>query len=124
MLSHGKLQGVRKEENMANVSYFSRCLILLRAEAKVFTLGLVTLLLSNACNLAIPKVQGSALNSVVNSRGYEFYFWVKTYLIIAILSGLLGGIEGLCFRVVGKYMLRKLQNVTLLMSNYLRKKDC
>lgn len=78
-----------------------RAVSLVRTEWKIFSLGLLCLLLYNSVSLAMPMIQGSILNSVVNDSHDKFSFWVKLYLYTAIALGLLGGVQSLSFNIVG-----------------------
>jgi hypothetical protein len=56
----------------------------------------------NVSTLLMPSIQGSILNSVVDSDREGFYKNVKTYLFISLCSGLLAGIQSLWFSVAAR----------------------
>eukprot|EP01038_Epipyxis_sp_PR26KG_P016156 gene16156-21962_t len=98
--------GIKNEESLTNDRYFMRALALVREEYKIFSIAILALMATNGINLLMPNVQGTILNSVVEGDDKVFNYWVKAYLIISISSGFFGGIQSLCFNVVG----RKLTN--------------
>jgi hypothetical protein len=56
----------------------------------------------NLLSLALPKLQGAILDAVVNDKGVKFDRNVELYLFVSIGVGFLGGIQSLCFSVVGR----------------------
>jgi ABC-type multidrug transport system fused ATPase/permease subunit len=58
--------------------------------------------MSNGVSLFMPTVQGTVLNSVVDYDSEAFHHWVLLYLLLSICSGLIGGMQSLCFSVVGR----------------------
>lgn len=99
-------KGIRKEDNLSNNKYFWRAIALAKTEWKIFSVAMASLLSFNSINLWTPMIQGNILNSVVQDNSNKFNYWVKVYLFVSIGAGLLGGIQSLCFNVVG----RKLTN--------------
>ena len=87
-----------------------RALSLVRTEWTIFSLGLLCLLVYNSVSLAMPMIQGSILNAVVNDNHDQFFFWVKLYLYTAIALGLLGGVQSLSFNIVGELTLWDLKS--------------
>jgi hypothetical protein len=95
-------KGVRRESQLTGDKYFMRSLSLIRSEWVIFSFAIMALLSYNLISLMMPKVQGSILNSVVQDNHDKFYFWIKLYLIISVVSGVFSGIQSLCFNIVGK----------------------
>lgn len=82
--------------------YFMRALKLVYGERRLFSIGLLLLLCSNGVSLFMPSIQGSVLNAVVDSDEGQFHLWVTIYLAMCVASGLIGGLQSLCFSVVGR----------------------
>ena len=70
-------------------------------EYKIFAVALCALLLYDLVSLAMPRIQGTILNTVVEDDTRDFYYWMKLYIIAAVASGLFGAIQSLCFNIVG-----------------------
>jgi hypothetical protein len=98
----GIRSGAGGEDLSRGDKYFFRALKLVYGERYLFALGMLFLLASNGVSLFMPNVQGSVLNSVVASDSSAFHHWVLIYLIMSVCSGLIGGIQSLCFSVVGR----------------------
>ena len=82
--------------------YFFRALRLVYEERYLFSVGMLFLLASNGVSLFMPSIQGSVLNAVVGGDTSSFHYWVFLYLMMSIASGIIGGIQSLCFSVVGR----------------------
>lgn len=98
----GIRSGVGGEDLSRGDKYFFRALKLVYGERYIFTIGMIFLLASNGVSLFMPNIQGSVLNSVVDGDNGAFHYWVLIYLIMSVCSGLIGGIQSLCFSVVGR----------------------
>lgn len=71
-------------------------------EWKLFSIAMFSLCCYNLLSLALPKLQGAILDAVVNDKGVKFDRNVELYLFVSIGVGFLGGIQSLCFSVVGR----------------------
>ena len=99
-------KGVRTEEAMTSQKYFRRALSLAGTEWPLFALAMLCLCGNNGLSLLAPRIQGSILDSVVQSNLSRFNEWVRFYILVSALTGIVGGAQSLCFNIVG----RKLSN--------------
>jgi hypothetical protein len=100
-------KGVRTDEHvMTQWDYIKKAWSLVAEEWMLFSVAILSLCVYNGINLWTPNMQGTILNTVVESDLPKFNLWIRIYLFASIAIGLLGGIQSLCFNIVG----RKLAN--------------
>eukprot|EP00953_Heterococcus_sp_UTEX-ZZ885_P026055 14116-Heterococcus_DN1.PRE.1 len=124
-------KGIRTEDNLDTMGYFKRALGLSRPEWKLVVCALLCLACNNAATLALPNFQGSILTSlllmraivppttrfaatqldaVVRSDKKRFGEDIALYLGISMTTGLIGGVQSLCFLIVGRKMANAARN--------------
>ena len=103
-------KGVRSETVISNQSYFMRSVKLVGTEWPLFSVALIALIATNCANLFMPTIQGTILNDVVDGDTHEFNKWVQIYLVVCIASGFFGGIQTLCFNIVGRKLANTIRN--------------
>jgi uncharacterized membrane protein len=99
-------KGVRQDELLTQKVYMKKALSLVSEEWVILTVALLSLCVYNGVNLWTPSLQGTILNSVVEGDYSSFNYWIRLYLFASIGIGVIGGIQSLCFNIVG----RKLAN--------------
>jgi hypothetical protein len=99
-------KGLKYEAALTSDKYFWRAIKLVQGEWRLFAGALVCLLCANGLSLFAPSLQGSILDAVVHSSYGDFNKWVLIYLLVSLCSGFIGGLQSLCFSIVG----RKLAN--------------
>jgi ABC-type multidrug transport system fused ATPase/permease subunit len=92
------------------MGYFKRALGLSRPEWKLVACALLCLACNNAATLALPNFQGSILDAVVRSDKKRFGEDIALYLGISMTTGLIGGVQSLCFLIVGRKMANAARN--------------
>lgn len=102
-------KGLREEKTLTNKSYFSRALSLIRSEWPLFAVAILCLIGNNGLGLISPNIQGSILDSVVQADVGRFDQAVRTYLFIAVMTGLIGGVQYLSFIIVGRRLANTVQ---------------
>lgn len=71
-------------------------------EWRLFSVAMISLCCYNLLSLALPKLQGAILDAVVRDKSAKFDRNVELYLFVSLGVGMLGGIQSLCFSVVGR----------------------
>lgn len=56
----------------------------------------------NLLSLLLPRLQGIILDAVVNDRRSKFNANVLFYLYVSLGTGFFGGLQSLCFSIVGR----------------------
>jgi ABC-type multidrug transport system fused ATPase/permease subunit len=91
-----------QEVEMNSWGYVKRAVELVRSEYLLFSVALLCLGLFNLLSLLLPRLQGTILDAVVNDRQSRFNSNILLYLYVSIATGFFGGLQSLCFSVVGR----------------------
>jgi ABC-type multidrug transport system fused ATPase/permease subunit len=89
--------GPVQRRTVSQGAYLGWCFKLVATHLGAVTLGLLALVAGNACDLALPRVAGAALDAAVASDRAEFGHAVRVSAGLQAASGALGGIRGACF---------------------------
>eukprot|EP00898_Chlorokybus_atmophyticus_P005089 jgi/Chlat1/5581/Chrsp369S00851 len=103
-------KGVRDEGEVDQRSYLMRAIALAKDEWGLMLLGFVCLGATAGSNLVLPKYQGGILDRVIAKDPAGFKRDVVLLVIFSLITGLSGGVRGLCFSIVGKRIQKTLQN--------------
>lgn len=87
---------------MNSWGYINRAIDLLKSEYLLFTFAMIFLGIYNLLSLFLPRLQGTILDAVVNERQSKFNSHILLYLYVSIGTGFFGGLQSLCFSVVGR----------------------
>ena len=77
-------------------AYLRWAFSLVSTHAASVTIGILCLLASNACDLALPRVGGAALDAALTGDSPAFTSALRTSAGLQVASGALGGIRGAC----------------------------
>eukprot|EP00953_Heterococcus_sp_UTEX-ZZ885_P026057 14117-Heterococcus_DN1.PRE.1 len=104
-------KGIRTEDNLDTMGYFKRALGLSRPEWKlVAQFWLTSLLLIRAIMCPTTWLATTQLDAVVRSDKKKFGEDIALYLGISMTTGLIGGVQSLCFLIVGRKMANAARN--------------
>ena len=89
-------------------AYLGWCFKLASTHLGAVTLGLLALVGGNACDLALPRVAGAALDAAVADDRGGFAHAVRISAGLQAASGALGGIRGACFATSAAHVVASL----------------
>ncbi|CAB1110551.1 ABC [Ectocarpus sp. CCAP 1310/34] len=94
-------KGLRDEENLSTLTYFKRALRLAGPHWPFFMVAFACLAISNTARIALPNFQGGILDKVVNGDDEGFKRYIVLYIILSAITGTIGSVQRLCFRLAG-----------------------
>lgn len=103
-------KGVREEAAVNPQTYLIRAIALARKEIAIILLGFTFLAVTSVAGLIIPRLQGHILDHVISVDIVSFRRDVFRMAMCSLVAGIFGGLRGLCFSVVGKRVLKDLQD--------------
>lgn len=103
-------RGVRDEKAVSPRTYLMRAIGLARQELPVICVGFFCLAITSAAGLILPNYQGRILDDVIKMNESLFRADVFFMAMYSLVTGIFGGVRGLCFSVVGKRVLKTLQD--------------
>lgn len=103
-------KGAKNETDVDQNSYLMRAIQLARGEAYLLACAFFCLGLSSASSLILPSYQGRILDHVIQRAIGLFRRDVLLLIVFSLLTGLFEAVRNLCFAVVGKRVLKTLQD--------------
>eukprot|EP00271_Cylindrocystis_brebissonii_P005331 TRINITY_DN17326_c0_g1_i1.p1 TRINITY_DN17326_c0_g1~~TRINITY_DN17326_c0_g1_i1.p1 ORF type:complete len:952 (-),score=203.08 TRINITY_DN17326_c0_g1_i1:320-3175(-) len=112
-VTEGILRGDKgtRDENVVDAhTYLVRAIALARGELPTLVLGFLCLGVTSVSSLVLPNYQGHILDDVIAMDTRSFRRDVFLMIMYSLITGIFGGIRGLCFSVVGKRLLKTLED--------------
>lgn len=105
-------RGVRAEKVLTPHAYLLRAISLAYSELPLIVTGFSCLAVTSIAGLLIPTYQGRIVDDVkdLHVDRSRFHHDVLAMALLSLVTGVFGGLRGLCFSVVGKRVLKTLQD--------------
>jgi len=103
-------KGVKNEVEIDQTSYLYRAISLARGEAYLLACAFLCLGVSSLSSLILPNYQGRILDHVIQRAVALFRRDVLLLIAFSLVTGLFEAVRNLCFAVVGKRVLKTLQD--------------
>ncbi|CAM6128591.1 unnamed protein product [Calypogeia fissa] len=103
-------KGLKEETEVDQNKFLLRAISLARQEVGLILGAFVCLGVSSASGLLLPRFQGRILDHAINGDREDFKADLKLLIIFTIVTGLFEATRNLCFTVVGKRVLKTLQD--------------
>ncbi|CAK9204177.1 unnamed protein product [Sphagnum jensenii] len=103
-------KGVKEEAEVGQTSYLLRALSLARGEILLLSCAFFCLAVSSFSSLILPNYQGRILDHVIQRAVGLFKRDVVLLIVFSLVTGLFEAVRNLCFAVVGKRVLKTLQD--------------
>ncbi|XP_024363403.1 ABC transporter B family member 25 isoform X2 [Physcomitrium patens] len=103
-------KGLKNETEIDQNSYLLRAIRLAKNEACLLACALLCLGLSSLSSLILPSYQGRILDHVIQRDVSLFKRDVLLLIAFSLMTGLFEAVRNLCFAVVGKRVLKTLQD--------------
>ncbi|CEL94100.1 unnamed protein product [Vitrella brassicaformis CCMP3155] len=101
-------KGPKEEKTLSTFSYFVRAIRLTIPFFHIVVIACLCVAITQTCSLNLPHYQGRIIDSVIQEHHTDFWNTIKMYTLLSVLTGLFGGIQGLCVEIVA----RRLSNAT------------
>ncbi|GJP71877.1 hypothetical protein CLOP_g2672 [Closterium sp. NIES-67] len=105
-------KGIRVEKVLTPRQYLMRSIGLAYKELPLIVTGFTCLAVTSGAGLLIPTYQGRIVDDVKDAHvdKAKFHQDVIAMALCSLVTGIFGGLRGLCFSVVGKRVLKTLQD--------------
>ncbi|KAL3686419.1 hypothetical protein R1sor_008993 [Riccia sorocarpa] len=103
-------KGLKEEGDVDQNRFLVRAISLAREELYLISCAFSCLAVSSASGLLLPKFQGSILDHAINNDKPKFKTEIQLLIIFTVITGLFEATRNLCFTVVGKRVLKTLQD--------------
>ncbi|CAI7811358.1 unnamed protein product [Closterium sp. NIES-53] len=105
-------KGIRFEKVLTPRQYLLRSIGLAYKELPLIVAGFTCLAVTSGAGLLIPTYQGRIVDDVKDGHAdkAQFHRDVLAMALCSLITGIFGGLRGLCFSVVGKRVLKTLQD--------------
>ncbi|CAI5527639.1 unnamed protein product, partial [Closterium sp. Naga37s-1] len=105
-------KGIRFEKVLTPRQYLLRSIGLAYKELPLIVTGFTCLAVTSGAGLLIPTYQGRIVDDVKDGHAdkAQFHRDVLAMALCSLITGIFGGLRGLCFSVVGKRVLKTLQD--------------
>lgn len=103
-------KGLKEETDVDQNKFLMRAISLARQEVGLICGAFLCLGVSSASGLLLPRFQGRILDHAIKNDREEFKADLKLLVAFTIITGLFEATRNLCFTVVGKRVLKTLQD--------------
>ncbi|KAL2630546.1 hypothetical protein R1flu_015232 [Riccia fluitans] len=103
-------KGLKEEGDVDQNRFLMRAISLAREELCLILCAFFCLAVSSASGLLLPRFQGSILDHAINNDKPKFKSEIQLLIIFTVITGLFEATRNLCFTVVGKRVLKTLQD--------------
>ncbi|KAL2623801.1 hypothetical protein R1flu_008046 [Riccia fluitans] len=103
-------KGLKEEADVDQNRFLVRAISLAREELCLILCAFFCLAVSSASGLLLPRFQGSILDHAINNDKPKFKTEIQLLIIFTVITGLFEATRNLCFTVVGKRVLKTLQD--------------
>ncbi|BFI16174.1 protein MpABC65 [Marchantia polymorpha subsp. ruderalis] len=103
-------KGLKEETEVDQNRFLMRAISLAREEVCLIFCAFACLAVSSASGLLLPRFQGRILDHAINNDRPHFKTDIQLLIVFTIITGLFEATRNLCFTVVGKRVLKTLQD--------------
>eukprot|EP00808_Paulinella_micropora_P022828 g77590.t1 len=103
-------KGTREEKMISTWEFLCRVITLAFPHWIALSLAFITLLATSGVSLLMPKFQGKIINDIAGMHMASFNHDIRMYVTYSVSLGIVGGVRGICFSIVGRKMEFDAQN--------------
>src|SRR5690349_15710026 len=97
-------KGAKDDKEISSTGYMRRSLRMAKPHIPLLLFATLCLIATTTAGILLPNYQGRILDAVIHMDKDAFTADIRFFIGISVATGLFGGLQSLCFRVVGAKM--------------------